>query len=83
MKKNDFIHTALQTAADKLHLLLRKVVFPHEYWDSEERFYENQLPPKSAFYSKLTGENINDDDFYLKTDVLLLCDVLEILENVV
>ena len=52
MKKDDFIHTALQTATDKLHLLLRKGVFPYEYWDSEKRFYENQVPPKSAFYSK-------------------------------
>ena len=98
IKKEDFNHTALQTPADKLHLLLRKGVFPYEYWDSEERFYESQLPPKSAFYCKLTGQDIGDDDYehaknvwnefniqhlveyhdlYLKTDVLLLCDVFE------
>ena len=31
--------------------------------DSLERFKENKLPPKEAFYSRLTGEGISDEDY--------------------
>ena len=44
-------------------LLLRKGVYPYEYMDSWERFTETQLPPKTSFYSKLTGEHISDEDY--------------------
>ena len=39
---------------DKLSLVKRKGVYPYEYMDSLERFKENKLPPKEAFYSRLT-----------------------------
>ncbi|BFZ23189.1 hypothetical protein BsWGS_26228 [Bradybaena similaris] len=45
------------------HLLLRKGVYPYEYVDSHDRFDETQLPPKEAFYSKLTREGISDSDY--------------------
>ena len=44
-------------------LLLRKGVYPYEYVDAWERFEDATLPPKSAFYSKLTDEHISDDDY--------------------
>ena len=28
-----------------------------------ERFEENKLPPKEAFYSRLTGEGISNEDY--------------------
>ena len=31
--------------------------------DSLERFKENKIPPKEAFYSRLTGEGISDEDY--------------------
>ena len=31
--------------------------------DSWERFDENTIPPKEAFYSKLNVENITDNDY--------------------
>ena len=98
LPKEDFNHTALHTPADKLPLLLRKGVFPYEYWSSAERNAEPCLPPREAFFSKLSGEHISVKDYqhgqtvwqafgmctlgeyhdlYLKTDVLLLCDVFE------
>ena len=44
-------------------LLLRKGVYPYEYMDSWERFTDTQLPPKTSFYSKLTGNHISDEDY--------------------
>ena len=41
----------------------RKGVYPYEYVDSFDRFDETCLPPKSAFFSKLTGKGISDDDY--------------------
>ena len=48
---------------EKLSLVRRKGVYPYDYMDSLERFKENKLPPKEAFYSRLTGEGISDEDY--------------------
>ena len=48
---------------EKLSLVKGKGVYPYEYMDSLERFKENKLPPKEAFYSRLTGEDISDEDY--------------------
>ena len=50
-------------SGDKLNLVKRKGVYPYEYMDSMERFEENKLPPKKAFYSRLTGEGISNEDY--------------------
>ena len=44
-------------------MLLRKGVYPYEYMDSWEKFDENTLPPKEAFYSNLNLEGISDEDY--------------------
>ena len=48
---------------DKISLCLRKGVYPYDYVDSPERLQETQLPPKSAFYSKLTKQDILKVDY--------------------
>ena len=48
---------------NKLSLVKRKGVYPYEYMDSLERFKENKLPPKESFYSRLTGEDISNEDY--------------------
>ena len=53
---------------NKFFLLLRKGIYPYEYIDSWERFDENTIPPKEAFYSELNLENITDKDYeHVKT----------------
>jgi len=42
--------------------LLRKGVFPYDYVDGLEMLKEEKLPPKQAFYSRLSDENISDED---------------------
>ena len=48
---------------NKFFLLLRKGIYPYEYMDSWERFDENTIPPKEAFYSKLNLEGISNADY--------------------
>ena len=48
---------------EKLSLVKGKGVYPYEYMNSLERFKENKLPPKEAFYSKLMGEGISNEDY--------------------
>ena len=47
---------------EKLSLVKRKGFYPYEYMNSLKRFKENKIPPKEAFYSRLTGEGISDED---------------------
>ena len=47
----------------KQRLLLAKGVYLYEYMDSFERFSEVELPSKSAFFSKLTGEGMTDANY--------------------
>ena len=48
---------------NKFFLLLRKYVCPYEYIDSWERFDENTIPSKEAFYSEFNLGNITDKDY--------------------
>ena len=41
----------------------RKVIYPYKYMDSRDKFNENTIPPKEAFYRKLNLENITDKDY--------------------
>ena len=41
----------------------KKGFFPYEYIDSLEKLNETKLPPQEAFYSKLKGKGISDEDY--------------------
>ena len=41
---------------------MRKGVYTYDYVDCMKKLDETSLPPKEAFYSKLTGEGITDED---------------------
>ena len=43
---------------------MRKGVFPYDWFDSFDKLNATQLPPKEAFYSKLSDEDITDNDNY-------------------
>ena len=42
---------------------MRKDVYPYEYMDTWDRFTEPKLPPKEAFYSKLSDAHNSDEDY--------------------
>ena len=45
-------------------MLLRKQVYPYDYFDGPEQFAETSLPPKEAFVSSLTGEAISNSNYH-------------------
>ena len=63
LSKDAFENVRRYFAEDKLDLLTRKGVYPYEYMNSPKRLKETQLPPKKAFYSRLTNEGITDEDY--------------------
>ena len=93
LPKEAFNNVKRYYADDKLSLLTKKGIYPYEYMNSPEKLKETQLPPKEAFYSRLSDENYvhakkiwktfemkNLEDYhnlYNQVDVLLLADVFE------
>jgi len=60
---NDFPIISENIPEQSRELLLRKGVFPYDWFNSLEKFNETQLPSKEEFYSKLSDSDITDDDF--------------------
>ena len=53
IKKFSTLYKFCNGDLDKFFLLVRKGIYPYEYMDSWEKFNENTIPPKKAFYSEL------------------------------
>ena len=51
------------SSKEDLDLLTEKGVYPYDYFDDFEKFRERELPPKEAFYSKLSESDISDEDY--------------------
>ena len=49
--------------AQQLDFLLRKGVYPYKYMDSLKRLNETLLPSRSAFYMRLNGTYIIDEEY--------------------
>ena len=48
---------------DQLNLLLRKGVFPYDWFDNFNRLSSTSLPPKEAFHSVLNDSGISEEDY--------------------
>ena len=44
-------------------MMIKKGVYPYDYIDSYEKLFESQLPTQENFYSKLSNEKCNDEDY--------------------
>ena len=64
-KKGDEMCKSLNSiySGEKRDLLLRKGVYPYDWVGSIDKFSETQLPPIEMFYSKLSDEGINNEDY--------------------
>ena len=65
LKIDQFVKLKKYYSGNQLSLSLRKGkgVYPYDYVDCMKKLYETSLPPKEAFYSKLTSEGITDEDY--------------------
>ncbi len=61
--KDEFIHTRRHTPNDKVDLMIRKGTFCYDFWDDPEKGKVTQLPPREQFYSRLTEEDISEQDY--------------------
>lgn len=59
----NFKHTLKYTTPITFPLLTEKGIYPYEYMNSFQKFENDQLPPKDAFSSSLTGESITDKEY--------------------
>ena len=63
LPKDGFNNLERYYTKEEAELIKRKGVYPYEYMNTEERFSETKLPPKKAFYSRLSGEGITEEDY--------------------
>ena len=63
LKTDQFVNFKEYYSGNQRSLLLRKGVYPYDYVDCMKKLDETSLPSKEAFYSKLTGEGITDEDY--------------------
>ena len=48
---------------DELNLLLRKGVFPYDWFDNFNKLSNTELPPKESFHSILNDSDISEEDY--------------------
>ena len=70
LPKDAFNNLERYYTPEEARLIKRKGVYPYEYMNTEEKFKETKLPPKKAFYSKLSGEGITEEDYKHALNVL-------------
>ena len=63
LPKNAFKNLLKYYAEEQAELIKQKGFYPYEYMDSEEKFNDTKLPPRKAFYSKLSGKGITEKDY--------------------
>ena len=54
LKIDQFVNLKKYYSDNQFSLLLRKGLYPYDYVDCLKKLDETNLPPKEAFYSKLT-----------------------------
>ena len=63
LPKDELKYTSQAFKGKRLELMTRKGVYPYDYMDSFEKFNQNELPTKEAFYSIINDQHISDEDY--------------------
>ena len=63
LPKDAFINLNKYYTPEEAELIKQKGFYPYEYMDSEEKFKDTKLPPRKAFFSKLSGRGITEKDY--------------------
>ena len=70
LRDEDFIYTSEYfNLNNQFQLMKKKGVYPYDYMDSFSKFNDTQLPKREDFYSLLTDEDINEDNYSHAKDV--------------
>lgn len=78
LPKGQFYYTERHMSENES--VFRKGVFPYEYMTGEDVMNERCLPPKEAFYTRLTESDIDDDYTHAQQysfDVTSSCNTLK------
>jgi hypothetical protein len=70
LDKGRFMRMQCQWQGDDFDMLLKKGVYPYEYMDNWSKFDEGRLPGRSAFYSSLYEESVNEENYMRAKRVL-------------
>ena len=62
LPKDSFKYTSEQFKHNRLNLMIRKGVYPYDFMDSFNNFFE-KLPSKEEFYSQLNDQHISEEDY--------------------
>ena len=66
LPKDGFYHTKKKKnefGSNNLEFITKKTVYPYDYMGGFDKFKEEGLPSIENFYSKLTGEDISDEEY--------------------
>ena len=63
LPKDAFINLNKYYTPKEAELIKQKGFYPYEYMNTEEKFKVTKLPPREAFYSKLSGRGITEKDY--------------------
>ena len=63
LPKDAFKNISKYYTPEQVELIKQKGFYPYEYMDKEEKFKDTKLPPREAFYSKLSGRGISKKDY--------------------
>ena len=63
LPKDGFNNLEKYFTPEEIKLLKQKGFYPYEYMDNIEKLKDTKPPPQKAFYSKLTGKGINDNNY--------------------
>ena len=63
LPKDAFKNLLKYFTPEQAEILKQKGFYPYEYMDTEEKFNDTKLPPREAFYSKLSGRGITKADY--------------------
>jgi predicted HNH restriction endonuclease len=69
LEEDKFLQMRKEWQGDEVSILTKKGVYPYEYMYSWEKFDEARLPGRSAFYSSLNEEGVNEENYLRAKEV--------------
>ena len=63
LPKNGFKNISKYFKPEEIELIKQKGFYPYEFMDTVEKFNDTKLPPREAFYSKLSGKGISEKNY--------------------